>query len=148
MQVFILVDLGRNYWIVARVDLCKKNVWIYDSLVAVRDDKTYKDKFKPLEVIFPRWLEDVRFYNFRHDLRNADPWNVKICKGVPKQEPGSGNFGVFMLMITMYFMFGLRLNFTNGHGQYFKKKIGVDIFNGDTSLQDIVASICNDDIGF
>ena len=76
----------------------------------------------------------MSIYNVRHDLRNADPWNVKICKGVPQQEPGSGDCGVFILMITIYLMFGLRLNFTRGHGQYFRKKIAVDIFNGDIGL--------------
>ncbi|KAL9416707.1 hypothetical protein AB3S75_039822 [Citrus x aurantiifolia] len=53
-MVFIHVNLGGDQWIVARVDIRKKNVWIDDSLVAVRDDKTYKDKFKSLEVIFPQ----------------------------------------------------------------------------------------------
>ena len=47
------MNLGSNHWIVARMDLCKKNVWIYDLLVAIRDDKMYKDKFKTLQVIFP-----------------------------------------------------------------------------------------------
>ncbi|KAH9693479.1 GDSL esterase/lipase EXL3 [Citrus sinensis] len=116
-------------------------MWIYNSLVVVRDDKTYKDKFKPLEVIFPRWLEDVGFYNVRHDLRSANPWKVKICRSVPQQEPGSGDCGVFILIITMYLMFGLILNFSSGHGQYFRKKIAVDIFNSDIAVEDIVAPI-------
>ena len=38
------MNLGGDHWIVARVDLRKKNVWIYDSLVAVRDDKTVGEK--------------------------------------------------------------------------------------------------------
>lgn len=49
MQVFIPMNLGSDHWIVARMDLRKKNVWIYDLLVAIRDDKMYKDKFKTLQ---------------------------------------------------------------------------------------------------
>ena len=49
---------------------------------------------------------------------------------------------MFILMFTMYLMFKLRFDFnsTHGqdfnstHGQYFRRKIIVDIFNGDIRL--------------
>ncbi|KAL9411273.1 hypothetical protein AB3S75_044963 [Citrus x aurantiifolia] len=111
-----------------------KRVQIYDSLVTFRDDKTYLCKFKPLQVVFPQWLQDVGFYNIQSELQSANPWKVRIVKDVPQQEPGSGDCGVFMLMFTMYLMFGLKLDFHGSHGHYFRKKIAVDIFTGDIVL--------------
>ncbi|GAY65254.1 hypothetical protein CUMW_239760 [Citrus unshiu] len=62
-MLLILVNLDGEHWVLARVDFRKNKVWIYDSLLTFHDDKRYKLKFKPLEVIFPRWLEYVGFYN-------------------------------------------------------------------------------------
>ena len=55
-------------------------------------------------------------------------------KSAPQQEPGTGNCGVFVLMVTMYLMFGLRLEFNASYVEYFRKKIAVDIFNDDIIL--------------
>ena len=38
-----------------------------------REDKTYSQLLKPLQVIFPQWLEDVEFYDIRPNLRSAEP---------------------------------------------------------------------------
>ena len=43
-------------------------------------------------------------------------------------------FGGFWLMFIIYLMFRLRLDFSGIHGQYFRKKIVVDIFNGDIRI--------------
>ncbi|GAY61665.1 hypothetical protein CUMW_211790 [Citrus unshiu] len=94
----------------------------------------YKLKFKPLEVIFPRWLEYVGFYNIRPELRSADPWKVIVVKRAPQQELETGDCGVFVLMFTMYLMFGFKLEFNASHIEYFRKKIAVDIFNDDIVL--------------
>ncbi|KDO39261.1 hypothetical protein CISIN_1g0413292mg, partial [Citrus sinensis] len=96
--------------------------------------KSMTDVDMPLEVIFPRWLEYVGFYNIRPELRSADPWKVIAVKSAPQQEPGTGDCGVFVLMVTMYLMFGLRLEFNASHVEYFRKKIAVDIFNDDIVL--------------
>ena len=104
---------------------------IYDLLVTFRDDKTYLRKFKPLQVVFPQLLQDVGFYNIGPELQSANPWKVKIVKDVSQQEPESGDCGLFMLMFTMYLMFGLKLDFDRSHGHYFRKKIVVDIFTSD-----------------
>ncbi|GAY44908.1 hypothetical protein CUMW_085470 [Citrus unshiu] len=133
-MLLILVNLDGAHWVLARVDFRKNKVWIYDSLLTFRDDKRYKLKFKSLEVIFPRWLEYVGFYNIRPELRSADPWKVMAVKSAPQQEPGTGDCGVFVLMVTMYLMFGLRLEFNASHVEYFRKKIAVDIFNDDVVL--------------
>jgi len=134
IQLLIPVNLDGAHWVLARVDFRKNKVWIYDSLLTFRDDKRYKLKFKPLEVIFPRWLEYVGFYNIRPELRSADPWKVIAVKSAPQQEPGTGDCGVFVLMVTMYLMFGLGLEFNASHVEYFRKKIAVDIFNDDIVL--------------
>lgn len=39
-----------------------------------------------------------------------------------------------MLMFMVYLMFKLIIDFTNWHGQYFRKHIAIDIFNGDIRL--------------
>ena len=134
MQLLIPVNFDGAHWVLARVDFRKNKVWIYDSLLTNRDDKRYKLKFKPLEVIFPRWLEYVGFYNIRPELQSQDPWKVIAVKSAPQQEPGTGDCGVFVLMVTMYLMFGLRLEFNASHVEYFRKKIAVDIFNDDIQL--------------
>ncbi|GAY65740.1 hypothetical protein CUMW_243390 [Citrus unshiu] len=96
--------------------------------------KSITDVDMPLEVIFPRWLEYVGFYNIRPELRSADPWKVIAVRSAPQQEPGTSNCGVFVLMVTMYLMFGLKLEFNASHVEYFRKKIAVDIFNDDIVL--------------
>ena len=53
---------------------------------------------------------------------------------MPQQEPGIGDCGVFLLMFTMYLMFGLKLDFNDSHGECFRKKIAIDIFNDDIVL--------------
>ncbi|GAY50493.1 hypothetical protein CUMW_127110 [Citrus unshiu] len=133
-MLLITINLDGAHWVLARVDFQKNKVWIYDSLLTFRDDKRYKLKFKPLEVIFPRWLEYVGFYNIRPELRSEDPWKVIAVKSAPQQERGTGDCGVFVLMVTMYLMFGLRLEFNASHVEYFRKKIAVDIFNDDIIL--------------
>ncbi|GAY32852.1 hypothetical protein CUMW_004430 [Citrus unshiu] len=133
-MLLIPVNLDGAHWVVARVHFRKNKVWIYDSLLTFRDDKRYELKFKPLEVIFPRWLEYVGFYNIRPELRSADPWKVMAVKSAPQQEPRTGDCSVFVLMVTMYLMFGLRLEFNASHVEYFRKKIAVDIFNDDIVL--------------
>ncbi|GAY45415.1 hypothetical protein CUMW_089340 [Citrus unshiu] len=133
-MLFIPVNLDGAHWVLARVHFRKNKVWIYDSLLTFRDDKRYKLKFKPLEVIFPRWLEYVGFYNIRPELWSEDPWKVIAVKSVPQQERGTGDCGVFVLMVTMYLMFGLILEFNASHVEYFRKKIVVDIFNDDIIL--------------
>ncbi|GAY54087.1 hypothetical protein CUMW_153960 [Citrus unshiu] len=133
-MLLIPVNLDGEHWVLARVDFWKNKVWIYDSLLTCRDDKRYRLKFKPLEVIFPRWLEYVGFYNIRPELRSADPWKVIAVRSAPQQERGTGDCGVFVLMVTMYLMFGLTLEFTASHVEYFRKKIAVDIFNDDIIL--------------
>ncbi|KAH9716558.1 Receptor-like protein 13 [Citrus sinensis] len=90
-MLLIHVNLDGAHWVLARVDFRKNKVWIYDSLLTCHDDKRYKLKFKPLEVIFPRWLEYVGFYNIRPELRSADPWKVIAVKSAPQQEPGTGD---------------------------------------------------------
>ncbi|XP_024955843.2 putative ubiquitin-like-specific protease 1B [Citrus sinensis] len=133
-MIFIPVNLDGDHWVLARADLRARRMQIYDSLVTFREDKTYLHKFKPLQVVFPQWLQDVGFYNIRLELQSADSWKVRIVKDVPQQEPGSSDCGVFMLMFTMYLMFGLKLDFDSSHGHYFRKKIAVDIFTGDIAL--------------
>ncbi|XP_024035640.1 putative ubiquitin-like-specific protease 1B [Citrus clementina] len=133
-MIFIPVNLGGDHWVLARADLRARRMQIYDSLVTFCEDKTYLRKFKPLQVVFPQWLQDVGFYNIRPELQSADSWKVRIVKDVPQQQPGSGDCGVFMLMFTMYLMFGLKLDFDSSHGHYFRKKIAVDIFTGDIAL--------------
>ncbi|GAY62662.1 hypothetical protein CUMW_219620 [Citrus unshiu] len=133
-MLLIPVNLDGAHWVLARVDFWKNKVWIYDSLLTFRDDKRYKLKFKPLEVIFPRWLEYVGFYNIRPELRSEDPWKVIAVKSAPQQERGTGDCSVFVLMVTMYLMFGLRLKFNASHVEYFRKKIAVDIFNDNIIL--------------
>ncbi|GAY60658.1 hypothetical protein CUMW_203770 [Citrus unshiu] len=96
--------------------------------------KSMTDVDMPLEVIFRRWLEYVCFYNIRLELRSADPWKVIVVKSAPQQEPGTGDCGVFVLVFTMYLMFGLRLEFNASHVEYFRKKITVDIFYDDIVL--------------
>ncbi|GAY65952.1 hypothetical protein CUMW_245020 [Citrus unshiu] len=133
-MLLIPINLDGTHWVVARVDFWKNKVWIYDSLLTFHDDKRYKLKFKPLEVIFSRWLEYVGFYNIRPELRSADPWKVIAVKSAPQQEPGTGDCGVFVLMVTIYLMSGLRLEFNASHVEYFRKNIAVDIFNDDIIL--------------
>ncbi|GAY65194.1 hypothetical protein CUMW_239310 [Citrus unshiu] len=116
-MLLIHVNLDGAHWVLARVDFRKNKVWIYDSLLTFRDDKRYKLKFKQLEVIFPRWLEYVGFYNIRPELRSANPWKVIAVKSVPQQEPGTGN-----------------CEFDASHVEYFRKKIAVDIFDDDIVL--------------
>ncbi|GAY53431.1 hypothetical protein CUMW_149210 [Citrus unshiu] len=108
-MLLISVNLDGAHW--------KNKVWIYDSLLTFRDDKRYKLKFKPLEVIFPRWLEYVGLYNIRPELRSADPWKLIAVKSAPQQELGTGDYG-----------------FNASHVEYFRKKIAVDIFNDDIVL--------------
>ena len=67
-------------------------------------------------------------------MRSANSWKVVAVKGVPQQEPGTGDCGVFFFMFTMYLMFGFKLEFNGGHGKYFRKKIAFDIFNDDIIL--------------
>ena len=76
----------------------------------------------------------VGFYNIQLELRSADLWKVIAVKSVPQQESKTGDCGVFVLMFTMYLMFGLRLEFNTSHVEYFIKKIAVDIFNDDIVL--------------
>ncbi|GAY45332.1 hypothetical protein CUMW_088670 [Citrus unshiu] len=133
-MLLIPVNLDGEHWVLALVDFRKNKVWIYDSLLTCRDDKRYRLKFKPLEVIFPRWLEYVGFYNIRPELRSADPWKVIAVRSALQQEPETGDCGVFVLMVTMYLMFGLGLEFNASHVEYFRKKIAVDIFNDDIVL--------------
>ncbi|GAY52680.1 hypothetical protein CUMW_143770 [Citrus unshiu] len=116
-MLLIPVNLDGEHWVLARVDFRKNKVWIYESLLTCREDKRYKLKFKPLEVIFPRWLEYVGFYNIRPELRSADPWKVIAVSSVPQQEPETGD-----------------CEFNASHVQYFRKKIAVDIFNDDIVL--------------
>ena len=123
-----------NHWVVARVDFQRKQIEIYDSMKEFREDKTYAQLFKPLQVIFPRWLEDVGFYNIRPNLHSAEPWKLVRVEDVRQQQPGSGDYEVFMLMFTMYLMFILQFHFDSCHGQYFKRKIVVDISNEDIML--------------
>ncbi|GAY58953.1 hypothetical protein CUMW_190820 [Citrus unshiu] len=92
-MLLIPVNLDGAHWVLARVDFWKNKVWIYDSLLTFRDNKRYKLKFKSLEVIFPRWLEYVGFYNIRPELRSADPWKVVAVKSAPQQEPRTGDCG-------------------------------------------------------
>ncbi|GAY61393.1 hypothetical protein CUMW_209640 [Citrus unshiu] len=67
-MIFIPVNLAGDHWVLALADLRGKRMRIYDSLVTFRDDKTYLRKFKPLQVVFPQWLQDVGFYNIRPEL--------------------------------------------------------------------------------
>ncbi|KAL9409636.1 hypothetical protein AB3S75_047951 [Citrus x aurantiifolia] len=129
-MVLIPINLENNHWVVARVDFQRKQIEIYDSMKEFREDKTYGQFLKPLQVIFPQWLEDVGFYDSRPNLRSAEPWKLVSIDDVPQQQPGSGNCGVFMLMFTMYLMFKLQFNFDSWHGHYFRRKIAIDIFNG------------------
>ncbi|GAY59834.1 hypothetical protein CUMW_197500 [Citrus unshiu] len=113
--LLIPVNLDGAHWLLARVDFRKNKVWIYNSLLTFCDDKRYKLKLKPLEVIFPRRLEYVGFYNIRPELRSADPWKVMAVKSASQQELGTGDCGF-------------------NDVEYFRKKIAVDIFNDDIVL--------------
>ena len=63
LQVLIPINLEDNYWVLARVDFRRKQISIYDSMKEFREDKTYGQLLKPLQVIFPQWLEDAGFYD-------------------------------------------------------------------------------------
>ncbi|KAK9229377.1 hypothetical protein WN944_022339 [Citrus x changshan-huyou] len=80
-RVLIPINLEDNHWVVARVDFRRKQISIYDSVKEFREDKTYGQLLKPLQVIFPQWLEDVGFYDIRPNLRSAEPenWLIAAC---------------------------------------------------------------------
>ena len=63
LQVLIPINLEDNHWVLARVDFRCKHISIYDSMKEFRENKTYGQLLKPLQVIFPQWLEDVGFYD-------------------------------------------------------------------------------------
>ena len=134
LQVLIPINLEDNHWVVLHVDFQRKQMSIYDSMKEFREDKTYCQLLKPLQVIFPQLLEDVVFYDIRPNLHSAEPWKLVSVDDVPQQQPVSGDCGVFMLMFTMHLMFKLQFNFHSWHGQYFRRKIAIDIFNGDIML--------------
>ncbi|GAY56140.1 hypothetical protein CUMW_169580 [Citrus unshiu] len=75
--IFIPVNLGGDNWILARADLLAKRVQIYDLLATFRNDKIYLRKFKPLQVVFPQWLQDVGFYNIGPEFQSANPWKAQ-----------------------------------------------------------------------
>ena len=77
------MNLGGDHWVLALADLRARMMRIYDSLVTFREDKTYLRKFKPLQVVFPQWLQDVGFYNIRPKLQSVNPRKVRIVKDVP-----------------------------------------------------------------
>ena len=52
LHVLILINLEDNHWVVARVDFRRKKISIYDSMKEFREDKTYGQLLKPLQVIF------------------------------------------------------------------------------------------------
>lgn len=51
-----------------------------------RNNKTYNNPFKPLEVIFPRWLKDVGFYNILSNLQSTKSRKVVILKDAAQQD--------------------------------------------------------------
>ena len=53
LQVLIPINLEDNHWVVARVDFRRKKISIYDSMKEFREDKTYGQLLKSLQVIFP-----------------------------------------------------------------------------------------------
>ena len=132
LQVLIPINLEDNHWVLARVDFRRKQISIYDSMKEFCQDKTYGQLLKPLQIIFPQWLEDVGFYNIRPNLYSAESWKLVSFGDVPQQQHESSDCGVFMLMFTMYLMFKLQFNFDSWHGHYFRRKIA--IFNGDIML--------------
>ena len=105
LQVLIPINLEDNHWVVARVDFRRKQISIYDSMKEFREEKMYGQLLKSLQVIFPRWLKDVRFYDIQPNLHSAEPQKLVRVEDVPQQQPGSGDCGVFVLMFTMYLMF-------------------------------------------
>ena len=134
LQVLISINLEDNHWAVPRVDFRRKQISIYDSMKEFRENKMYCQLLKPLQVIFPQWLEDVWFYDILPNLHSAEPWKLVSVDDVPQQQPVSSACGVFILMFTIYLMFKIQFNFDSWHGQYFRRKIIIDIFNGNIML--------------
>ena len=89
----IPIHLEDNHWVVARVDFRRKQISIYDSMKEFREDKTYGQILKPLQVIFPQWLEDVGFYSIQPNLRSVEPWKLMSVDDVPQQQPQSSDCG-------------------------------------------------------
>ena len=54
LHVLISINLEDNHWVVARVDFRRKQIFIYDLMKEFREDKTYGQLLKPLQVIFPQ----------------------------------------------------------------------------------------------
>ena len=98
------------------------------------DQKDFVQMMTPLTHILPKWLEYVGFYTDRPELNNNEQWKFIRVQGMPQQEAGSGDCGVFMLMFISYLMLSKKPNFDSSHVSFLRKKIAVDIFLGDIMI--------------
>ena len=134
VQVFIPINLSKTHWICAQISLTRKQIRTMDLYITLIDQKDFVNMMAPLTHILPKWLEYVGFYIDRPELNNNEAWKFIRVQGMPQQEGGSGDCGVFMLMFISYLMLSKKPNFDSSHVSFLRKKIAVDIFLGDIMI--------------
>ncbi|KAF3457453.1 hypothetical protein FNV43_RR02111 [Rhamnella rubrinervis] len=125
-EVFMPLNIKDTHWVLAKIDLPNRHVFIYDSTLT---KFTNRDQFKPLWIMLPYILRQPNFFLARSDVKGVlNQFAHSYVENFPTQGNGV-DCGVFMLKAMQYLLAKLEFNFSHGDIEFFRQKYAIELYN-------------------
>ncbi|KAI1712983.1 ubiquitin-like-specific protease ESD4 [Ditylenchus destructor] len=126
--VLVPAHINGNHWGMIIVDATNKTLTMMDSLNGGGGSATKTRILETTKKLIGQLSSKVSFKKFLPQLSPVGSWTVTEKMDVPQQRNGS-DCGVFSLAYAMYAARGEKLNFSQKHIPYFRRKIANDLLN-------------------
>lgn len=130
--VYIPVNILGHHWVACAVNFHQRLITVYDSAPTTHSEDEMRTVIMPLCMLLPHLMRAAEFYSIRTDIPDLDtPFTyIRPLDGVPHQDPGSGDCGVFTCIFIHYLTLGRPFDFGAKDGPFFRRRIAVDVWSG------------------
>ncbi|KAJ4706605.1 U-box domain-containing 35-like protein [Melia azedarach] len=130
--VYIPVNVLGHHWVACAVNFHQRLITVYDSAPTTHSEDEMRTVIMPLCMLLPHLMRAAEFYSIRTDIPDLDtPFTyIRPLDGVPHQDPGSGDCGVFTCIFIHYLTLGRPFDFGAKDGPFFRRRIAIDVWSG------------------
>ncbi|XP_044483973.1 ubiquitin-like-specific protease 1 isoform X2 [Mangifera indica] len=132
-KVFFPINFDNQHWVCGVLDINEWRMYIYDSAQYTESIERVKKLLMPFRTL-THLMKASNFY-ISKGIPSPDPLptlQYRCVRDVPKQDVGSGDCGIFLLMFMEYLARDHPFNFTSAHSKRLRKRVATTIFQGRT----------------
>lgn len=114
-EIVLIPICQSSHWYLAEIQIRQKKITLYDSL--------RRNNTKTLELLTDFVVQESKSQHYKFEIAH---WQIQQNQNTPIQTNGT-DCGVFMCAIAEYLTRESKLNFSQNHMDYFRKKIAYEI---------------------